>query len=111
MYGKHELDDIVARAMYIEKRLKPLTLIANNHYRGKEATQALAIKTMAKAERIDVPPPLLNRYPEPRNLWRHPSRGSLLVTCAHRYRLLLVSVDGCGFEARRLSAFRQDALF
>ena len=64
LYGKEELDDIASRAMEIGQLSKSMTLIANNHYRGKEAANALEIKAMISGERIDVPPPLLHHYPD-----------------------------------------------
>jgi uncharacterized protein YecE (DUF72 family) len=76
LYDKRELDDIVARALRIGQLSKSLTLIANNHYRGKEAANALEIKAMLEAERVDVPPPLLSRYPHLETIAK-PAEGML----------------------------------
>jgi uncharacterized protein YecE (DUF72 family) len=64
LYGKEELDDIASRAMEIGQLSKSMTLIANNHYRGKEAANALEIKAMISGERVDTPPTLLHHYPD-----------------------------------------------
>ncbi|MCE9613041.1 MAG: DUF72 domain-containing protein [Lentisphaerae bacterium] len=63
LYNKSEIGDLVKRALEIGTLSKSLTLIANNHYRGKEAANALEIKALLTAERVAVPPLLLQQYP------------------------------------------------
>lgn len=64
LYNPAELSAIAERARSIGALSKSLTLVANNHYRGKEAANALELKAMLSGERVDVPPPLLTHYPE-----------------------------------------------
>ncbi len=68
LYNQSELDDIAARAMKIGQLSKSLTLIANNHYRGKEAANALEIKSMLSGDRVDIPSTLLHHYPDLREV-------------------------------------------
>lgn len=63
LYNREELDGIVKRAVEIASLSKSLTLIANNHYRGKEAANALELKSLIAGERVAVPPLLLLHYP------------------------------------------------
>ena len=70
LYGQEELRGIADRAMQIGQLSKSLTLIANNHYRGKEAANALEIKAMLSGERIEIPPTLLHHYPDLRKVAR-----------------------------------------
>jgi hypothetical protein len=41
-----------------------LTIVANNHYEGKEVANALQIKASLVGKKVPVPPALLNRYPD-----------------------------------------------
>jgi hypothetical protein len=43
---------------------RSLTLVANNHYRGKEAVNILQIKSKLTGRKVPVPPRLAERYPE-----------------------------------------------
>ncbi|MDA0576725.1 MAG: DUF72 domain-containing protein [Verrucomicrobia bacterium] len=63
LYSPQELDAIAQRAREIATLSKSLTLIANNHYRGKEAANALEAKALLQARRVPVPPLLLKHYP------------------------------------------------
>ena len=51
---------------------KSLTLIANNHYQGKEAANALEIKARVTGRPVDVPPRLLQQYPRLRTIAANP---------------------------------------
>jgi len=64
LYDRTELEGIARRAMQIASLSKTVTLIANNHYRGKEAANALELKALLAGERVDVPPLLLHHYPQ-----------------------------------------------
>jgi uncharacterized protein YecE (DUF72 family) len=64
LYSDRELDDIVRRAGEIGKLSKTLTLVANNHYQGKEAVNILQIKSRLTGSKVPVPPQLLAKYPE-----------------------------------------------
>ncbi len=63
LYSGAELDEIAARAARIASMSQTLTLVANNHYQGKEAVAALELTARFTGKPVDVPPPLLARYP------------------------------------------------
>ncbi|MBN1557384.1 MAG: DUF72 domain-containing protein, partial [Lentisphaerae bacterium] len=63
LYGPDELKQIASRALDLAGMSQTLTLIANNHYQGKELVNALQLKAMLKNERVRVPAPLLAKYP------------------------------------------------
>jgi uncharacterized protein YecE (DUF72 family) len=63
-YSSKELDDIVRRAVEIASMTKSLTLVANNHYQGKEAVNILQIKSRLSGQKVPVPPQLAKKYPE-----------------------------------------------
>jgi len=71
LYGEDELKQIVERALAIAKNSKTLTLIANNHYQGKEAVNALQVRAMISGEKVRVPPALLKKYPELEKIAAH----------------------------------------
>ncbi|NQT94760.1 MAG: DUF72 domain-containing protein [Lentisphaerae bacterium] len=63
LYAGTELDDIVDRAVEISSMSNSLTLVANNHFQGKEVANALQLKALATRAPVAVPPPLLEKYP------------------------------------------------
>ena len=63
LYSDREVDDIVKRAAEIGRMSKTLTLVANNHYQGKEVVNILQIKSRLTGRKAPVPPKLLERYP------------------------------------------------
>jgi uncharacterized protein YecE (DUF72 family) len=63
-YADRELDDIVRRAVQLASMTKSLTLVANNHYQGKEAVNILQIKSRLTGRKVPVPPLLVEKYPE-----------------------------------------------
>ncbi len=64
LYPERELEQIARRAVELAKNSRTLTLIANNHYRGKEAVTSLQLKSMLTGKKVDVPKRLAERYPE-----------------------------------------------
>ncbi len=63
-YDAGELRDIAARAIEIARMSKSLTLVANNHYKGKEVANALQIKAILGETEVGVPEPLAATYPD-----------------------------------------------
>ena len=63
LYSKKELEDIKDRALLLAQTYRSLTLVANNHFRGKEVANTLELKAMISGEKVDVPPGLLVEYP------------------------------------------------
>lgn len=64
LYNAKELGEIVDRALAIGGMSKSLTLVANNHYQGKEMANALQIKAMLTGAKVRVPQPLAEKYPD-----------------------------------------------
>ena len=71
LYPEDELREIVDRAVAIARQSKTLTLIANNHYQGKEGANALQIRSMISGRKVKVPPALLRKYPELEKIAEH----------------------------------------
>lgn len=67
-YSGEELDQIAERSVKIAGMSKSLTIVANNHYQGKEAMNALEIKARVTGRKVDVPPELIKRYPRLRKI-------------------------------------------
>jgi len=63
LYDAGELDGLVARVRELARMSSTLTVIANNHYQGKEAVNALEIKARLQGGPVRVPPLLRERYP------------------------------------------------
>ena len=63
-YSGKELDDIVDRAVEIARMSRTLTLVANNHFQGKEVMNALQIKSMISGDKVSAPSTLVAAYPE-----------------------------------------------
>jgi uncharacterized protein YecE (DUF72 family) len=64
LYDGKEVDGLVARVRELAKMSATLTVIANNHYQGKEAVNALEIKAKLAGGRVPVPPLLKEKYPQ-----------------------------------------------
>jgi len=67
-YSKNELVGVAGRALDIAQMSKTLTLVANNHFAGKEIADALRIKALLTGENVDVPPELAKEYPDLRDI-------------------------------------------
>jgi len=63
-YSAREIDGIKDRALSLAKTYRALTIVANNHYEGKEVANALQMKAALAGKKVAVPPALLNRYPD-----------------------------------------------
>jgi uncharacterized protein YecE (DUF72 family) len=70
LYSPDEMEDIVNRAVELAGMSKTLTLVANNHYQGKEVLNALEIKSKITGEKLDVPPDLAGKYPRIKKIMR-----------------------------------------
>jgi uncharacterized protein YecE (DUF72 family) len=64
LYSENELEDIMNRAVQLAKMSHSLTIVANNHYQGKEAVNALQLKAMIAGGRVPVPGLLAEKYPQ-----------------------------------------------
>lgn len=64
LYSKPEIEGIKSRILSIARMSSSLTVVANNHYQGKEMVNALQLKSLLTGKRVPVPPLLKSRYPE-----------------------------------------------
>lgn len=64
LYNRQEVDGIRQRAQALVKMSTSLTIVANNHYRGKEMVNALQLKSLFLGRKVLAPAGLLSRYPE-----------------------------------------------
>lgn len=64
LYSMDELAPWVQRILSVAKEAKETYAIANNHFRGKAATNALQLKFMVSDNKVDVPESLKNIYPQ-----------------------------------------------
>jgi len=63
LYSRAELEDIRSRALALATSYRTLTIIANNHFRGKEIASILELKSLMQGTKVPVPPGLLPEYP------------------------------------------------
>jgi len=63
-YDNSEIEAIAGRAIRIVEMSKSLTLIANNHFKGKELAAAIQLKQQFSGDDIAVPPLLARTYPD-----------------------------------------------
>ena len=63
-YPAGELAEIVAAVEVISRQAREVYLIANNHFRGQSAVNALELRSQLLHAPIPIPPPLLAAYPE-----------------------------------------------
>ena len=64
LYSGDEMEAIAERATRIATLSKSLTLIANNHFQGKEFVNALEARARVLNRPVKVPPKLLEQYPQ-----------------------------------------------
>jgi uncharacterized protein YecE (DUF72 family) len=67
-YPAGELREIIDVLEAISRRASETYLIANNHFRGQAALNALELRYHVRGSPIPVPPPLLTAYPELRHI-------------------------------------------
>jgi uncharacterized protein YecE (DUF72 family) len=68
LYSPAEVADIAKRGQEIARMSSSLTVIANNHYQGKEMVNALQLKAHFAKAHVAVPAPLRERYPALREI-------------------------------------------
>lgn len=64
LYSGTEIHEICSRAISLRGMSKSVTVIANNHYQGKEMVNALQIRAMLSGGKVAVPPTLAAKYPD-----------------------------------------------
>jgi uncharacterized protein YecE (DUF72 family) len=63
-YSATELEEIAEALLAIASQARETFLVANNHFRGQAALNALELRHRMTPAPVNVPPPLLTMYPE-----------------------------------------------
>jgi len=63
LYSREEVREIMDRAVTLSGFFRSLTVVANNHFRGKEVANILELKSLLEGRKVPVPPGLLVEYP------------------------------------------------
>jgi uncharacterized protein YecE (DUF72 family) len=64
LYSIAELDPWIDRIKTVSSRAKDTYVVSNNHYLGKATVNALQIASVLSDEPVNVPPSLVQNYPE-----------------------------------------------
>lgn len=64
LYKPKELEGWKEKAVHIAERAEKTFVVANNHYKGQAAVNALELKNMLTATKVKAPEPLVEHYPE-----------------------------------------------
>ncbi|HPW17985.1 MAG TPA: DUF72 domain-containing protein [Candidatus Aminicenantes bacterium] len=75
LYARDELGDWVSRIEQLGRASGKVYIVANNHYRGQAMANALQLRNMLTGEKVDVPEPLLEKYPVLRDIVRAVEAG------------------------------------
>ncbi len=70
LYAQNELEDWVRRIKDLGTKSGKVYVITNNHYRGQAMANALQIRNMITGQKVDVPEPMLEKYPILRDIVR-----------------------------------------
>jgi uncharacterized protein YecE (DUF72 family) len=62
-YSEPEITELANTARQLLPEVRSLTIVANNHYRGKGVSAALRLKSELLRQKVAVPPALLETYP------------------------------------------------
>ena len=64
LYSAPELEEITEALLRIAAQARDVYLIANNHFRGQAALNALDVRRRLTRAPVNVPPQMLTAYPE-----------------------------------------------
>jgi uncharacterized protein YecE (DUF72 family) len=64
LYSEEELDPWVSRIRSVNQHSRSTFVVTNNHYQGKAVVNALQLISILKGEKVKVPEPLRQHYPE-----------------------------------------------
>lgn len=64
LYDSRELETIAKRAAILARKSATLTVVANNHYQGKEVVTAIQLRSRLSGRRVAAPEILIHRYPQ-----------------------------------------------
>jgi uncharacterized protein YecE (DUF72 family) len=62
-YTPQELDEVARHVRKVAESADRIFVIANNHYKGQGAANALQLRHLLTAEPVDVPPTMVQHYP------------------------------------------------
>jgi uncharacterized protein YecE (DUF72 family) len=68
LYSAAELTEWTERMRTVGKKVPAVYVVANNHFRGQAACNALEIRSRLEGRKVRVPPPLLAAYPRLREI-------------------------------------------
>jgi len=77
LYSREELEEWVGRIKELAQKSGKVFVITNNHYRGQAVANALQIKHMVTGEKLDIPLPLVERYPALKDILAKLKSGQL----------------------------------
>jgi uncharacterized protein YecE (DUF72 family) len=78
LYSHEEIREWVDRIRLMQKRAKDIFIIANNHYRGQAAANALELMHQLSGERVEVPESLARTYPHLADIATKTERSGML---------------------------------
>jgi uncharacterized protein YecE (DUF72 family) len=64
LYKPKELEGWKERIKHISQETEKTFVVANNHFKGQAAVNALELKNMLSAEKVKAPKPLVEQYSE-----------------------------------------------
>lgn len=64
LYKPKELEGWKERITHIGQQTEKTFVVANNHFKGQAAVNALELKNMLSGERVKAPKPLVEHYSE-----------------------------------------------
>jgi uncharacterized protein YecE (DUF72 family) len=67
-YSEAEIGELADTARQLLPEVRSLTIVANNHYRGKGVSAALRLKSELLKQKVAIPPALLETYPNLRRI-------------------------------------------
>lgn len=64
LYSEGEVAEIASRAVTLARASRTLTVVANNHYEGKELVAAIQLKSLLTGMQVPAPSLLMRRFPQ-----------------------------------------------
>ncbi len=64
LYRQEELEPWASRIRKVTERARDVFVVTNNHYQGKAVVNALQLISLLKGEKVKVPEPLRQHYPQ-----------------------------------------------
>ena len=77
LYGNEELNEWVERIKDLGRNTDKVFVITNNHYRGQALANALQIKNKITGQLLNIPKPMLKKYPVLKEIAGKLAKGQL----------------------------------